>query len=53
MREDVKKQQKIIERLGWAKMEKKIQEIEEQKLNNAESKVRILEDSINRFENLK
>ena len=52
-REDVKKQRKIIEGLGWGKMKREIQEIEERRLNNAESEVRILEGSINRFENLK
>ena len=52
-REDVKKQRKMIEGQGWGKMKREIQEIEERRLNNAESEVRILEGSINHFGSLK
>lgn len=52
-REDVKKQRKIIEGQGWGRIKREIQEIEERRLNNAESEVRILEGSINHFESLK
>lgn len=52
-REDVKKQRKIIEGQGWGRMKREIQEIEERKLNNAESEVRILEGSIDHFESLR
>ena len=51
--EMVKKQRKMIEGDGWAKMKREVQENETKKLEDAEGEVRVLEGTINRFERLK
>ena len=51
--EGVKKQRKIVNGEGWAKMREEAQKGERRKLENAEGEVAVLEGSIQQFERLK